>query len=87
MANKLNAKKCKVMHLGSRNSKTEYTMDRTNLSNVTKDKDLGVLINKELKFHDNISSAMSKANQTLGLFIHYMRTTTYSLQAPGETSP
>ncbi len=40
------AKKYKVMHFGSRNTKTEYTMDRMTLATITiiKEKDLWILI-------------------------------------------
>ncbi len=64
---KFNAKKCKVMHLGSRNSKADYMMDGTTLESVKEEKDLGVLIDEELKFHKHVSAAILKANQTLGI--------------------
>ncbi len=53
------------MHLVSRNSKDEYMMDGTTLESVQEEKDLGVLIDEELKFHKHVSAAVSKANQTL----------------------
>ncbi len=56
-----------VMHLGSQISKAEYMMDGTTLESVTEEKDLGVLIDDELKFHKHVSAAVSKANQTLGI--------------------
>ena len=64
---KFNAKKCKVMHLGSRNSKAEYAMEGTTLNTVIEEKDLGVLIDEELKFHKHVSAAVAKANQILGI--------------------
>ncbi len=64
---KFNAKKCKVMHLGTKNSKAEYMMDGTTLESVKEEKDLGVLIYDESKFHKHVSAAISKANQTLGI--------------------
>ncbi len=63
----IHAKKCNVMYLGSRNSKAEYIMDRTTLHTVIEEKDLGVLIDKELKFHKDVSEAISTANQTLSI--------------------
>ncbi len=39
-------------------------MDDTILESVTEEKDLGVLIDDELKFHKHVSVAISKANQT-----------------------
>ncbi len=63
---KFNAKKCKVMHLGSKNSKLNI-MDRTTLDTVIKEKDLDVLIDEVLKFHKHDSAVASNANQTLGI--------------------
>ena len=62
-----NAKKCKVMHLGHRNANVEYAMNGTTLDIVTEEKDLGVIIDKELKFHKHVSASVSKANQILGI--------------------
>ncbi len=42
-------------------------MDGTTLESVTEEKDLGVLIEEELKFHKHVSAAVSKANETLGI--------------------
>ncbi len=42
-------------------------MDGTRLESVTEEKDLGILIDDELKFHKHVSAAISKANQTLGI--------------------
>jgi len=33
----------------------------------SKEKDLGVIIDEQLKFHDHTSYATSKANRTLGI--------------------
>ncbi len=55
------------MHLGSKNSNAEYMMDGTILESVTEEKDLGVLIDDELKFHKYSSAAISKANQNMGI--------------------
>ncbi len=42
-------------------------MDGATLESVTEEKDLGVLINEELKFPKYVSAARSKANQILGI--------------------
>ncbi len=64
---KFNAKKCKVMHLGSKNPKVDYVMDDINLDKVTEEKDLDVLIDEELNFQKHGAAAVSKANQILGI--------------------
>ncbi len=42
-------------------------LDGTTLESVTEEKDLGVLIHDEPKFHKYVSAAISKANQTLDI--------------------
>ena len=69
---KFNPLKCKVLHLGSRNQKYEYTMKdqngiRTVLSESTLEKDLGVLISKDLKVADQCNKAAKKAMRVLGM--------------------
>ena len=66
-----NRVKCKTMHLGYNNNKyDEYLMyDGTNklsLSETEVEKDLGVLIDRQLNFHEHTSSAVKKANSFLG---------------------
>jgi hypothetical protein len=65
---KFNANKCKVMHLGSKNIKADYTMDGNTLDKVKEENDLGVIMDDQLKFHTHISAAVSKANQIMGIF-------------------
>ena len=64
---RFNAKKCKVMHQGNANHQFQYKMDNQTLERVTDEKDLGVTIDNELKFHKHVSLAVSKANQMLGI--------------------
>ena len=45
-----NVDKCKIMHLGYGNAKYEYELNNTTLSESTGEKDLGVLIDNDLKF-------------------------------------
>ena len=44
-----NVDKCKVMHIGSRNPEEEYTMLNGSLKQTNEEKDLGVIITKDLK--------------------------------------
>ncbi len=83
--------KCKVMHLSSKDTLGECLMDRT-LDTVVETKDLGVLIDNELKFHKHVTTAVAKANQTLCIIkkdFWYIRQgiTTYTLQTPGQIWP
>ena len=62
-----NASKCKVMHKGYNNKYSNYNIDNKQLQKVSDEKDLGVTVDRELKFHKHVSQAVSKANQVLGI--------------------
>ena len=62
-----NVNKCKIMHLGYSNAKHEYELDGTTLDETTEEKDLGVLIDNELKFSKHIKSKVAQANRLIGL--------------------
>ena len=62
-----NAKKCKVMHVGSRNPNREYKLNDMFLDASDHEKDLGVIIDESLKFLTHAAAAIKKANQTLGI--------------------
>ena len=60
-----NVDKCKIMHLGRTNPKNSYNMGVNNLTETTEEKDLGVLIDNELKFEKHIKGIVNKANRML----------------------
>lgn len=69
-----NVEKCKRMHIGSKNQKFLYNMAATTskegveiLKESTEEKDLGVVIDNELKFNKHIQGIVKNANRTLGL--------------------
>lgn len=62
-----NIGKCKCLHIGNCNPCWRYKMAGRVLEDVDEEKDLGVLIDKELKFHRQTASAVKKANSSLGL--------------------
>ena len=68
---KFNAKKCKVLHLGQNNLKLNYFMDESGspkqLEDSTVERDLGVLISKDLKPTQQCLKAAQKANRVLGM--------------------
>ena len=47
-----------------------YTMDGNLLEEVSEEKDLGVIIDKQLKFHSHTALVVNKANRMLGLIRH-----------------
>ena len=62
-----NVNKCKIMHLGYGNNKHEYNLGGETLLETTEEKDLGVLIDNELKFTQHIRGIVAKANRMIGL--------------------
>ena len=55
------------MHLGNENPCYEYFMENKPLQVVTEHKDLGIIMNCNLKFHSQATAAANKANCILGL--------------------
>ena len=62
-----NVNKCKIMHLGYGNMKHEYELNNTILSESTEEKDLGVLIDNDLKFSRHIKGIVANTNRMIGL--------------------
>ena len=60
-----NTDKCKSLHVGRTNKRQVYQMNGNSL--VMEEKDLGVIIDHELKFHQQTAASVKKANRVLGL--------------------
>ncbi|KAK3101483.1 hypothetical protein FSP39_003928 [Pinctada imbricata] len=63
---KFNIDKCKHLHLGRQTNYT-YTMAGKEITKINNEKDLGIIIDNELKFQTHICTQVKKANQILGL--------------------
>ena len=69
---KFNNDKCKVMHIGKNNPSYQYTMlsnstERTILEVTAAERDLGIIISKDLKWKCQVQKASNKANAVLGI--------------------
>ena len=62
-----NIAKCRVMHVGQNNPKFEYMMSDQTLETISEEKDLGVLVDNSLSFHNHTDAVVAKAYQTLGI--------------------
>ena len=60
-------KKCKVLHIGSPNPCSKYKMNGHYLEDVEEEKDLGLLVDSELKFHKQTAAIVKNANSRRGL--------------------
>jgi hypothetical protein len=63
-----NVQKCKVMHIGHNNPEHSYSMNGEELQTVEEEKDLGIVITKDLKPSNQCVAAVKAANRTLGMF-------------------
>ena len=52
---------------GRNNPEQNYNMNGHILEGVPMQKDLGIIVDKELKFHEQTAAAVKKANQVLGI--------------------
>ena len=64
-----NIEKCESLHFGHANPRRTYMLGDDQIKNVDQAKDLGVLVDDQLKFHAHTARAVSKANRILGLII------------------
>ena len=62
-----NEQKCKCTHFGKDKTSRSYQMNDHIMENVKVIKDLGVITDHKLKFHNHSSAAIKKANSVLGL--------------------
>ena len=66
-----NVEKCKVLHVGKNNPEHDYSMKMKGvnrpLQQCEKEKDFGVIFNKDLSFDTHIQKSINKANQMIGL--------------------
>src|SRR6266516_5703093 len=60
-----NVSKCRVMHLGCRNTKAEYSLLDQKIPKTDEEKDLGVVISD--KFKPTINKSSKSANKIVGL--------------------
>jgi hypothetical protein len=62
-----NYDKCKVMHFGYKNLAEDYSMDGKILQVTESERDLGVIIQKDLKVSQQCSKVVKTANSILGM--------------------
>ena len=67
----LNTSKCKAFKITLKKNfiQSSYSINGTSLENVTKMRDLGVVLDRKLTFSDHIECITKKGNRALGLLI------------------
>ena len=61
-----NGGKCKVMHIGDRNTQSNYSLLDNDIESVDQEEDLGVIISKDLKFTKQSIKVEKKAQKLIG---------------------
>ena len=64
---RFNPMKCHVLHIGKKNPRYLYHLNGHLLAEVTSEKDLGVMVNQDLKCEVNTQLQAQKANKMLGI--------------------
>jgi hypothetical protein len=64
---KFNTTKCSVMHCGLNNKKIQYELYGEILRETESEKDLGVIVDKDMKFKNQVMAQTKKANKALGM--------------------
>ena len=70
-----NAEKCKVIHFGHNNPKQQYLMTQNPgshhiLEHVQEERDLGVIVDSQLKFSSHSQKISANASRALGIIKH-----------------
>lgn len=63
----LNSDKCNVLHLGSNNPNNSYVLNNILIKSVNQQKDLGIIITKDLKWESHIANVVKKTNSLIFL--------------------
>jgi len=66
--------KCSVLHIGPNNDSHDYMLNSCLLPNLTAIDDLGVYIDKNLRFSDHYACIVAKAHQRASLILRCFRT-------------
>ena len=61
-----NVDKCSVMHIGHNNMQTNYNMYNQQLTTTDQQRDLGIIITKDLKWQKQTEKSCKTANRVLG---------------------
>ena len=64
---KFHPKKCKTLHLGHNNKRSDYFLKGERIKEDTEEKDLGVIITEDMKQKRQVAEIAKKANKILGM--------------------
>ena len=79
---RFNVEKCKVMNIGVKNRCEGYLLDGLPLGTISEEKDLGVIVCKDLKVGRQCFKAAAKGNQVLGMIRRTFTNRSMSIMIP-----
>ena len=68
-----NVDKCSVMHIGHNNMQSIYNMSNEQLPTTDQQRDLGIIISKDLKWQKQTEKSCKTANKVLGFIARNFR--------------
>ena len=68
-----NVDKCSVVHIGHNNMKINYNMSNQQLPTTDQQRDLGIIITKDLKWQKQTEKSCKTANRVLGFIARNFR--------------
>ena len=68
-----NVDKCSVMHIGHNNMQSNYIMSNQQLPITDQQRDLGIIITKDLKWQTQTEKSCKTANRELGFIVRNFR--------------
>ena len=88
-----NTSKCTVMHLGCHNRNHQYAMDGNQITSVSLQRNLGILISSDLRWDHQVNESCKKASKVLGMIArnlyirHFLKYHTSPQHDPDKASP
>ncbi len=70
---KFNVDKCSVVHLGPKNIQCNYKLGQSELKKSVKERDLGVIVDNNMKWSEQCNVAVRNANSTLGIIRRHIK--------------
>ena len=82
-----NVDKCSVMHIGHNNMQSNYSMSNQQLPITDQQRDLGIVITKDLKWQKQTEKSCKTANRVLWFIAHNFRYKNKELILPLKQIP
>jgi hypothetical protein len=77
-----NLEKCKILHFGKNNPKLVYKLNGVTIDSCEEEKDLGILVNVNLKKNNQCAKSVKSANKVLGLIARNIKSRDKSIMLP-----